>query len=49
MQRFFCVSPEIEKFSLDLLQAVKKGCTLEVRYGGCVESVVAGKKIFLTL
>ena len=49
MQRFSFVSPEIEKFSLDLLQAVKKGCALEVRSGMCVEFAVAGKKKILTL
>ena len=49
MQRFSFVSPEIEKFSLDLPQAVKKGCVLEVRSGMCVEFAVAGKKNFLTL
>ena len=49
VQRFSFVSPEIEKFSLDLPQAVKKGCALEVRSGMCVEFAVAGKKKILTL
>ena len=49
MQRFSFVSPEIEKFSLDLLQAVKKGCALEVRSGLCVELEKKKKKKILTL
>ena len=39
--RFSCVAPGMEKFSLDLPQAVKKTC-FGSGISGCVEFVVAG-------
>ena len=42
--RFSCLVPEMERFSLDLLQTVKKECTQKwggKRGVGCVEFVVA--------
>ena len=38
---FFCVGPGMERFSLDLLRAVKKMCFRSGMWG-CVEFVVAG-------
>ena len=46
MQRFSCMSPRMERFSLDLPEAVRKECAFEVGCGICVVFVVAGKIFF---
>ena len=40
--RFSCVTPETERFSLDLPRATKKNMTSKWGSGRCVEFVVTG-------
>ena len=44
--RFSCMTPGMERFSLDRPQAVKKGCFSELRCGVCVEFIFVGQKFF---
>ena len=46
MQRCSSVSPEMESISLDLPQAIKKGCALQVGCGGIRKLWWQAKKLF---
>ena len=46
MQRCSCVSPGMERFSLDLMRAVKKKTCIGSGVSVSVEFVVAGKSFF---